>query len=180
MRPITGISAWIFPGLGHLLLGARWRALAVGGAVWTMAIGGVLVGGIDVIDSKEDRWWFVLQAGVGPAVFSIDALHQRSLKGLSRGELRMPGPGERVVREPDGAGNTRRVIVRDQRGPASMRSLGRANEIGSLYVAAAGLLNVMAIIDCATGGHGRRRRNTTPNNTKASAQTTPAPPGVST
>jgi hypothetical protein len=42
---LIGVSAWAVPGLGHFLL-KRWaRGLLLGGAVWAMFIGGLLIGG---------------------------------------------------------------------------------------------------------------------------------------
>jgi hypothetical protein len=42
---LIGVIAWAVPGLGHFLL-KRWaRGLLLGGAVWAMFVGGLLIGG---------------------------------------------------------------------------------------------------------------------------------------
>lgn len=42
---LIGVSAWAVPGLGHFLQ-KRWaRGLLLGGAVWAMFVGGVVIGG---------------------------------------------------------------------------------------------------------------------------------------
>ena len=60
------------------------------GVVGLIALG-VLIGGIDAVDSRDDRWWFMAQAVSGPIVFGIDALHQslRESQGVVQGLGRM-------------------------------------------------------------------------------------------
>lgn len=76
----AGVCAAIFPGLGHLLRGEPKRALFAAIGVLGMFFGGILIGGVDVIDSREDKWWFYGQAFVGPMAFGIDWYHQNQLK----------------------------------------------------------------------------------------------------
>ena len=42
---LTGLAAWLVPGLGHLLQGRWVRALLLGGAVWISFLGGLWMGG---------------------------------------------------------------------------------------------------------------------------------------
>jgi hypothetical protein len=42
---LVGIGAWLVPGLGHLILGKIGRSLLLGGAVLTMFLLGLLLGG---------------------------------------------------------------------------------------------------------------------------------------
>lgn len=42
---VMGAVGWLVPGLGHLLQGKWWRALLLGGAVWSCFILGFLMGG---------------------------------------------------------------------------------------------------------------------------------------
>lgn len=113
---------------------------------------GLLVGGIDVVDRREDRMWFVAQAGVGPLAFGVDHVHQSWFKGADRlsGIRRSPGPDEIIDR--DG------WIVEDPtgRGPRSRKSVGKVNELGTLFCAVAGMMNAIAIIDASFP---RRRRS---------------------
>lgn len=70
----------ILPGLGHVVRGEPKRAICAAIGVLGMFFGGILIGGIDVIDSKEDKWWFYGQAFVGPLAFGADWYHQNQLK----------------------------------------------------------------------------------------------------
>ena len=113
-EPLGGLLALLLPGLGHLLMGRAKRGGLIFLGVMGLFLGGVLIGGIDVIDRQRDFWWFVLQAGVGPLAFVADSLHQ-----------------SRFANDP------------------MMQSLGRVNEVGSLYAGLAGLVNLIAVIDAA-------------------------------
>src|SRR5207244_3626162 len=71
-EPAAGVLACVFPGLGHWVLGERWRAMAIAAGVLGLFFGGMLIGGIDVVDSREDTIWFVGEALVGPVAFGVD------------------------------------------------------------------------------------------------------------
>jgi len=62
---VAGVLAAVLPGLGHLYLGQARRAAYAAAAVLGLFFGGLLIGGIDVVDAREDKWWFVGQAFVG-------------------------------------------------------------------------------------------------------------------
>jgi len=152
-QPVAAVLACVLPGAGHLYLGYLHRGLLIGGGVLTMFFGGLFIGGIDSIDSHEDRIWFIGQAMVGPVAFGVNYAHQANFKGYdSMGRLRSPGPNEGIVSQPDRAGQLRNMIVPGT--PKSKKSLGRANELGTLVAALAGMMNLIAIFDAA---HGRRR-----------------------
>jgi hypothetical protein len=76
----AGILAVALPGLGHIARGEARRGLFAGGAVLAMFFGGMLIGGIDIVDSREDKWWFYGQALVGPLAFGVDWVHQNQFK----------------------------------------------------------------------------------------------------
>lgn len=155
-EPLAGLLAMLVPGLGHLVLGQPARAAFIASGVLGLFFGGVLVGGVDVIDRKEDTIWFAGQALVGPIAFGIDYFHQNHLKvladrpdqperrsgvGLPGGRwLRSPEPGE--GRDPQGAALTGAGMR-----PPSSKSLGRMNELGTLFATIAGMLNLIVIID---------------------------------
>lgn len=75
-RPLAGIASLALPGLGHVLLGLPKRGALIALGVLGLVALGVLVGGLDAVDSRDDRWWFIAQAPVGPVVFALDTLHQ--------------------------------------------------------------------------------------------------------
>lgn len=114
--PLGGLAAIALPGLGHVITGEWRRGGLIFLGVMGLFLGGMLIGGIDVIDRKNDFWWFVLQAGIGPIAFIVDSIHQSMVSG-----------GVDPLRQ----------------------SLGRVNEVGSLYAGMAGLVNLIAIIDAA-------------------------------
>lgn len=82
---------------------------------------GVLIGGIDVVDMQRDRLWFIAQAGTGPVAFILDFLNQALLKSAS---------------------------LETQ---AKYTSLGNLNSTGTLYIALAGMMNVVVMIDAFAG-----------------------------
>jgi len=116
LSPFPAVMAYVFPGLGYVTRGEVKRGALVCAGVMFLFMGGMLVGGIDVIDKRDDRWWFLLQAGAGPSAFVMDWVNQAQLKN--------PGTGE------------------------SHQSLSHVNEIGSLSAAMAGMLNIIAVVDC--------------------------------
>jgi len=128
--PFSAALAFAIPGLGHLTRGQPRRALFIFLGVMGLFLGGIFIGGIDVVDSKEDFWWFVGQAGVGPVAFLVDRVHQNAFKVAdpkSPNGLRSPNPDEN---------------------PKITKSLAHPNEIGALYATIAGMLNVICVIDC--------------------------------
>lgn len=131
--PFSLLLGWLLPGLGHWWIGQRRRARRIGAGVFLLFLVGLLVGGVDVVDARDDRLWFVPQALCGPVTFGADYLNQKFVKT----------------------------------GTIGTRSIGRANELGTLFVALAGLMNLAAAIDAATRDpasrmddrpHERRRR----------------------
>jgi len=121
LRPGAALLAWILPGLGHIAIGQRRRG-------WLMMIGilflffsGILIGGIDVVDMKQDRLWFIAQACNGPIAFIADFLNQSLLK------------------------------TADATTQARLTSLGNINSTGTLYIALGGLLNIVLILDALGG-----------------------------
>ena len=82
---------------------------------------GILVGGIDVVDMKRDRLWFLAQACNGPIAFLADFLNQTLLK------------------------------TSEPATQARLTSLGNINAIGTLFVALGGLMNFILILDALGG-----------------------------
>lgn len=125
---MAGILAFVFPGAGHVVLGERKRGVLVACGVLGLFFGGLFIGGIDVVDSREDPLWFAGQALVGPVALGVNHVHQTSFK--------MNDPQRKVLRSrnPDES-------------PRNVKSLGRMNEIGTLYATLAGMMNLIAILD---------------------------------
>lgn len=80
-NPGAGLLAIVLPGLGHCATGQWKRGSLIFLGVMGLFMGGMLIGGIDVIDRTHDKWWFVLQAGVGPTAFVTDSIHDKWFRG---------------------------------------------------------------------------------------------------
>lgn len=142
LDPLAAILAWIVPGLGHIFIGERRRGLILMAGIHLMMATGLLIGGIDVVDRKEDRWWYLGEMMAGPIPVLVDRYHQ-SLKV----EQRHPRTGRVILAAPS-----------PQESPAYEPSLARVNELGTLFVTLAGMLNLMCIIDVAQHPKVERRR----------------------
>jgi hypothetical protein len=179
-RFLALLAAALFPGLGHFISGERARGGLVALGVLGLFFGGMFVGGIDVIDSKENRVWFIGQALVGPLAFGVDWVHQEHFKGydpsvrgivnaadLARMSRRSAYPDEkRVIEEiSTNQGKFRvPVFVKAEPGSAPNRSsVGKVNELGTLFATLAGMLNLIAVIDAGFPGRPRPDRKSDEN-----------------
>jgi hypothetical protein len=128
LQPHAAVLAWVLPGLGHWVLGQRVRAARIAAGMAVLMLGGLLIGGVDSVDSENDRLWFIAQMGAGPLVLAIDAANQSGVKSLA---------------------------VEEQR---SWRSLGHVNSVGTLYLGLAGLMNAVVVLEALYPRPERRRR----------------------
>src|SRR5690606_16741125 len=104
------------------------------------------------VDRREDAIWFAGQALVGPLAFGVDYIHQNHFKVL--GSTRMPDGSTRLAWRTAYPGETRgpngaAVAAPPGTPPPNSKSLGRMNELGTLFATLAGMLNLIAIIDAA-------------------------------
>jgi len=135
-----GLLAVVLPGLGHAALGKGRRGAYVAVGVLGLFFGGVLIGGVDSIDRRNDPWWFVGQALVGPVAFGVDWANH----ALSQSD------------PPATAGEG----WEETTPPSRVRSIAHANEMGMLFATIAGMLNLIAVIDafwCAPAESAGRR-----------------------
>ncbi len=142
-RPLALLAATVLPGLGHVVSGEARRGILAGAGVLGLFFGGILIGGVDVIDAREDTAWFAGQALVGPLAFGVNHLHQTRLKVLDpkTRQLRSANPTE---------GRDPRTAAPIEGGtPPNRRSVGKMNEVGTLYATIAGMLNLIVILDAA-------------------------------
>jgi hypothetical protein len=121
LNPTAAVLAWLWPGLGHIVLGERRRGGLIMLGVLFLVVLGVLIGGVDVVDRREDRLWFLAQAGCGPVAFGVDFVNQSYVKQMPEARRRRA------------------------------TSIGRVNEMGTLFIALAGLMNVVVILDAFQG-----------------------------
>lgn len=130
----AGLLGWIWPGLGHLKNGDGRRGRLVMLGVVSLFLIGVLVGGVDCVDRREDGLWFIAQVGAGPLALVTDAANNFLLKGGRVGEM-LP------LTLPNG------TVAQVN----SFRGVGAVNDIGILFTFTAGLMNLVAILDAMRG-----------------------------
>ena len=80
IRPIGALLGWLFPGLGQIAAGNVRRGLFAMTGILVLFLSGILVGGIDSVDYREDRLWFYGQAGCGPIAFAAGFANESLLK----------------------------------------------------------------------------------------------------
>jgi hypothetical protein len=155
---LAGFLAWLIPGLGHYWLGQRALGvvffIAISAPYWTgMALGGLL----DSASLRTNAWLVAAAMGVGgytpPCVLASSAIESRALRDA--GLNRAPNPMSASAAERDQ--HRRYLSVR-----APYMSFFPGSDVAQIYVAAAGLLNLLAILDAIaralTGGEPTYRR----------------------
>ena len=150
-NPLAGIAAVVFPGAGHLVLGRPKRAMYAMIGVLGLFFFGLLLGGIDAIDSKNDKIWYYGQLFVGTPTLVVDTIHQSQFKAydIRTGVKRTGNPGEHRV--DDGSRMIWELLTPEQvaqgMGPPNIPGLGRLNEIAMLSIVLAGMLNFIIFLD---------------------------------
>lgn len=119
--PLVALLGWLIPGAGYWVLGDRRRALTVGITILALFFLGVLIGGVRVIEAPPSAGQFMQRPWfIGQALAGPIGLVGAWISNLlSAGRYALVIPHSRVA------------------------------EIGTLYTAVAGMLNLMAIIDAA-------------------------------
>lgn len=173
-QPAAALLAVIFPGLGHFYLGQVRRGVLVTAGVMGLYLTGLLVGGIQCVDRKDNYIWFLGQALVGPMTFGLDYVHQERLKVVvpdNRGGDRRREPYPHEARDPR-TGRAVSIAVIDgvptaktadgttiaPAYPSYVKAVPRSNELGTLFTTIAGFLNVIVVIDAAFGTRAERRK----------------------
>ena len=133
----AGLLAWILPGLGHYRLGHRRLAvvffLAISIPYWT----GLAVGGIkNNINPWSNRWLFLAEMGTG-GYTSLGLVINRNVGELDPQKLADPKYLNTVPPE-------------EQERYLKYMSYYPESDIAVIYLATAGLLNILAILDAIT------------------------------
>lgn len=161
--PLVALAAWLLPGGGYLLLGQRARGLTVGLTIVALFALGLLIGGVRALEVPgwDERGWQIRLNERGYKVHPDDASYPRadwvmrrsalmeirakpwSIAQSLTGPVAVAGAAWSIwaATDPDGDDGDRE--------PPGIVSHGRVNEIGVLYTAVAGMLNLLAIIDSA-------------------------------
>lgn len=186
LQPLAGVLGLVLPGLGHAFLGHTRRGLLIFTGVMGLFASGLLIGGIDSVDRREDFIWFLGQGLVGPTAFAVDYAHQHHfkvadarkvvadpstgrmvplLRSAAPGEFRNPESGQAVpiVIGADGVGTAtytdrsgKSVSVRPAY-PPNIKGLGRMNELGTLFTTLAGFINLICVLDALWHHRAERR-----------------------
>ena len=125
----AAVAAWLVPGLGHFLAGHTQRGIILLVCIGGLWLSGLLIGGISVVQYRANdgsvRPWYLGQALIAPSI-AVEYTHDRYRARYAGREPRADDPD-----------------------PPYEPAYGRAYELGTLYTALAGLLNLLAIIDIA-------------------------------
>lgn len=126
----AAVAAWVFPGLGHAMSGELKRGVILAVAIGLMWTVGLWAGGISVIEARtttgQVRPWFLGQMLIAPSLV-VEYTHDR---------YRAQTGGQ----EPEPNTDSNHPTLYEP-------SYGRPHEIGTLYTALAGLLNLLAVVD---------------------------------
>jgi hypothetical protein len=175
----VALASWLLPGAGYWLLGQRARALTVGISIIILFVAGLLIGGVRVIEvpgygdhgealvvsqrrgsEGESRLPAVEQVTESKAVPSDSRTEGWVMRIHPLDEIRnKPWYIAQILNGPLNLLASWGSIKASQPGSAGepftgFRSHARTNELGVLYTAVAGMLNLLAIIDAASrAGH---------------------------
>jgi hypothetical protein len=147
--PLVAIAGWLVPGAGYWLIGQRSRGTTIGVSILATFLLGLLIGGVRAIEVPG----FVTETGkrkIDPVtrlwVMQAAPLNEVRDKPWSLPQL-MTGPIAIIA----GASSVMAAAPDPnlQGQPFGVLTHARSNEIGSLYLSVAGLLNLMVIIDAA-------------------------------
>jgi len=137
MNLLAGVLAWFLPGLGHIAIGQRRRGMLVMSGAGVLILCGLLIGGVDCVDRRNDRLWFMAQALNGPVIFGIDLIRENVTISQKIDWAKDP-IGDKFTA---GDEETRRALRRI--------GISHVNEIGTLFIALCGLMNLAVVLDAA-------------------------------
>src|SRR2546423_2619732 len=154
--PLVALCSWLVPGSGYFLIGQRLRGATIGITIIVLFVLGILFAGIRVIDVPgfDDH---------GVAIY-VNASGQKVPRAEQGRWALMAKPFSEIANKPWFVGQilTGPMCLLaahwsldlahglDANGkPLVPRSHGRISEIGTLYTAVAGMLNLLAVIDSA-------------------------------
>ncbi len=130
----AGLAAWVIPGAGHFVLGHRGLAIVFFVAITFPYTVGLALGGVaNFANPRVNKWLFLAELPVGgytvPAYMASRSVERDLQRRAQRGE---------------------EIDVRDY------YAYFPASDVAQIYLATAGLLNILAILDAIaraqTGG----------------------------
>jgi hypothetical protein len=156
MPAVVAVTGWLVPGMGYVLLGERVRGFVIMATVVAMYISGLLIAGIRVIDVPgydkngfEDR----IDASGRRVERSTDSDYLNGQWALLSGDF-----VSEIAAKPWYVGqifagpiNLLASVVSVYEATANLpMTHARLQEIGTLYTAIAGMLNLLAILDSSS------------------------------
>ncbi len=135
--PLIALAGWLLPGLGYFLIGEKKRAYIAGIAIILTFVLGLLIGGVRVIDVPG--FDHNNQKRTGPR----DTRWRLSAEPIAE-VMNKPWYIAQSLVGPLNIGATAWSLSTDAR-----QSTARIFDIGTLYTAVAGMLNLLVIIDAA-------------------------------
>ena len=157
--PFVAIAGWILPGAGYWMIGQRTRALTVGIAVLAVYLGGLLIGGVRVIEvpgynDRGEKIQVRVSRSTSPTMWVMAVAPTQEIKakpwciaqvlagpiGIASGAVSVWAAHPVDVTTADGSTFS---------APLADVSHTPVNEAGTLYTAVAGMLNLLAIIDAS-------------------------------
>ena len=166
---LVALAGWAVPGLGHALLGQAWRGVAVASAVLGLFLGGLLIAGVRVVDLP----------GVADGRREMLAVPERQMEAWMAEQRRRPPEQREAPPEPRWRLTARPLnavlsrpwfVAQSLAGPVAFfagagnvaaaqagypKPTARLADIGTLYCAAAGMMNLVALMDAASRASGR-------------------------
>jgi hypothetical protein len=132
--PMVALAQWLLPGAGYWMIGQRTRAYVVGITILLIFLMGILIAGIRVVQAPDFS---------GPGTTAQRILNRPWFIGQV-----FMGPTTIVS-----------AFISDKLASSpryrKIEAKARLAEIGTLYTAVAGMLNLLAIIDASyRAGHG--------------------------
>ncbi|HSU68134.1 MAG TPA: DUF6677 family protein [Tepidisphaeraceae bacterium] len=162
--PLVAFASWLLPGAGYWLIGQKARALTVGLSVIGLFVLGLLIGGVRLIEVPGwgDHGQQLIVGQSGPNDERVEEKLPPAYRPV--GWVMQVHPMDEIRNKPwyiaqilngpiDLIASWGSVIASHtsaQGEPLGYRSHSRTNELGVLYTAVAGMLNLLAIIDAAS------------------------------
>ena len=126
--PVVALAGWALPGAGYWLIGQRGRAITCGVTILLVFFAGIFIAGVRVVQAPD-------MSGPGNTFQRV---------------LQRPWFIGQVLAGPVGIGAamTSNALAQSEK-YGQIESKARLAEIGTLYTAVAGMLNLLTIIDAA-------------------------------
>ncbi|RMF77850.1 MAG: hypothetical protein D6744_10840 [Planctomycetota bacterium] len=141
----AGVLSWLLPGAGHFFLGHRRLAAVFFCAVCLPYLAGVAIGGVKTsVNPYLNRWLFLAELGAGGLTAGFYGLNNATTDFDAR------RTAEIIRRQ----GQVRRLSPeRQQELQAALHpyvSYYPGSDVAQIYLAVAGLLNILVILDALT------------------------------